>query len=172
MEDQPYFEQVTFSEQDFTSHDFSGHVYRNCTFQQCNLTNVILKQTRFQEVFFKGCKILGLLFSECNPFLLGMKFEDCHISTSVFSDQKLTGTSFLRCRIHECDFINTDLTEAIFEGSDLEKSVFENTNLSMASFVGADNYFFDPNKNTLKKTKLSLPGALSLLYVFDVIIEL
>jgi uncharacterized protein YjbI with pentapeptide repeats len=100
-----------------------------------------------------------------------MRFEDCQILSSAFSELKLPKTIFHRCQIHETDFINTDLTEAEFDGSDLDRTVFHNANLSYASFVGADHYQFDPHKNTLKKTKLSFPEAISLLYVFDVIIK-
>jgi len=114
---------------------------------------------------------MGVLFSECNPFLLSLHFENCLITSCVFSDLSLIRTNFQQCQIDECDFINTDLTEASFEGSDLERTVFENSNLTRTSFVNADNYAFDPNKNILKKTRLSLPGALSLLYSFDVVIE-
>jgi uncharacterized protein YjbI with pentapeptide repeats len=171
MKEQSFYEKVTFSEQDFSNQNLSGQVFCECLFVRCNLSNVKVKESRFQKVTFIGCQLMGVLFSECNPFLLDMSFQDCQIISCVFSDQKLSGICFRNCHIHECDFMNTDLTEASFEGCDLEHTIFENANLTMTSFVGADHYFFDPNKNKLKKTKLSLPGALSLLYSFDIILE-
>jgi fluoroquinolone resistance protein len=165
------FEGITYTDEDFSNRDFSSQIYQDCEFKNCNLSNVTVKETRFQEVIFKGCRILGVIFTKCNPFLLSMRFEDCHISCSAFSELKLVKTNFFRCQIHDTDFINTDLTEADFDGSDLERTIFYNCNLSFASFVSASNYQFDPHKNILKKTKLSFPGAISLLYVFDVIIQ-
>ena len=41
-------------------------------------------------------------------------------------------------------------------------------NLTEADFTGAKNYAIAPGMNTLKKTKFSLPEAMSLLYNLDI----
>ena len=77
----------------------------------------------------------------------------------------------INCEAKEVDFIETDLTGGVFTGTDFEGSRFFKTNLTNADFKGARNYMIDARNNTLKKTKFSLPEALSLLNGLDIIIE-
>jgi hypothetical protein len=42
--------------------------------------------------------------------------------------------------------------------------------LTQADFTGATNYAIAASLNTLKKTKFSLPEAMSLLYSLDIIL--
>jgi fluoroquinolone resistance protein len=54
--------------------------------------------------------------------------------------------------------------------TDFSNSRFQHTNLTEADFTGATNYAIAASLNTLKKTKFSLPEAMSLLYSLDIIL--
>lgn len=77
----------------------------------------------------------------------------------------------VNCEAKETDFTDTDLSYGDFKNTDFEKSRFFKTNLSYADFKGAKNYFIDTKNNTLKKTRFSLPEALSLLNTLDIILD-
>jgi len=76
----------------------------------------------------------------------------------------------LGCEAKEVDFTEADLT-----GSDLQtrirKQPFYNTNLSGADLREARNFFIDIKNNSLKKTRFSFAGAVTLLNSLDIIIE-
>ena len=93
------------------------------------------------------------------------------ISLSDFSGLDLKDTVFKSCQIFDCHFLKTNLTKAEFEDSNLKGTRFENTNLSFTSFKTAKNYSIDPNQNTLKKTKFSIPEVIGLLDTFDIKLE-
>ncbi|PKP52754.1 MAG: hypothetical protein CVT90_02520 [Candidatus Altiarchaeales archaeon HGW-Altiarchaeales-3] len=83
----------------------------------------------------------------------------------------IKNTKFLNCKINDCDFFYTNLTNSSFEHSDLLGTKFEHSNLSCVSFLNAQNYNINPNKNILKKTKFSFPEVVSLLGAYDIEIE-
>ncbi|MCI0382481.1 MAG: pentapeptide repeat-containing protein [Chlamydiae bacterium] len=100
-----------------------------------------------------------------------MKFTNCLIDTSNYSDLTLKNTQFLHCTIRDTHFTNTNLAEAIFSESDLRGTIFHHCNLNNANFIGAINYSINPLTNLLKGTKFSKPEVLALLDHFDIIIE-
>jgi len=75
------------------------------------------------------------------------------------------------CILHEVSFEDANLSFTDCRGSDFENSRFAHTNLTSADFRGAINYQIDPILNTLKKTKFSLPEAMSLLYNLNIILD-
>ena len=77
----------------------------------------------------------------------------------------------VKCEAKEIDFIETDLSDGDFKNTDFEKSLFFKANLTDADFRGASNYSIDIKTNILKRTRFSLPEALSLLESLDIIIE-
>ena len=88
-----------------------------------------------------------------------------------FSDLKMKRTSFLGSKVKECYFNDTFLMEADFRETDLEGSIFHHADLSKADFRDAKNYSINPQSNTLKKARFSIPEALSLLNFFDILIS-
>ena len=73
-----------------------------------------------------------------------------------------------KCTAKEVDFSEANLSEADCTFTDFTSSQFRHTDLSGADFRGASNYFIQPHLNTLKKTRFSLPEAMSLLYNLDI----
>jgi uncharacterized protein YjbI with pentapeptide repeats len=76
-----------------------------------------------------------------------------------------------KCVAREADFTQCDLTRANFAGTDFAACHFWHTNLTEADFVGATNYAIAAASNTLKKTRFSLPEAISLLRGLDIVLS-
>ena len=100
-----------------------------------------------------------------------LDFNQCQINYSNFKFLKLPQIRMANCESREADFTGTDLSHGDFKNTDFENSRFFKTNLSNADFKGAKNYSIDVNNNILKKTRFSLPEALSLLNNLDIILE-
>ena len=77
----------------------------------------------------------------------------------------------VNCEAKEVEFTEADLSQGNFSGTDFENSQFAKTNLAKADFRGAKNYFLDIRHSNIKKARLSMPEALSLLTSLDVIID-
>jgi fluoroquinolone resistance protein len=75
-----------------------------------------------------------------------------------------------KCIAREVSFEEADLTKADCRGTDFSGSRFNHTNLTEADFTGALNYAISPSDNTLKKTRFSLPEAMSLLHALDIVL--
>ncbi len=165
------FSYETFENCDFTQRDCTGSRFLECRFLACNLSLVKLDGCRLQDVRFENCKLVGVNFTKCDKMFLCLKFNNCLIDTSNFSDLDLKNTSFCGCVIRDTHFTNTNLISADFEGVDLKGSVFHNTNLSKANFRGAINYLINPSTNKLVKARFSAPEVLALLDHFEIIIE-
>jgi uncharacterized protein YjbI with pentapeptide repeats len=78
---------------------------------------------------------------------------------------------FMQCEMHEVDFTNTDLSAAIFNDCDLMNSTFEQTNLEKADLRGAQHFSIDPERNKIKKAKVSHATISGFLDKYDLIIE-
>ena len=76
-----------------------------------------------------------------------------------------------RCLAKDVDFAEADLTQANCTGTDFTDSRFNHTNLTEADFTDATHYNISATDNTLKKTRFSLPEAVSLLYSLDIILK-
>jgi uncharacterized protein YjbI with pentapeptide repeats len=127
-----------------------------------------VKTCKLQDTIFSECKIIGVDFSDCDPLLLSMKFDNCTIQSCSFSQMKLEGTIFQKSIIKECSFIETDLTSASFHGCDLSGTIFNNTILNKADFSEASNYQINLINNQLKQAKFTLPDAIALLEMMGI----
>ncbi len=157
------YERCTFTDCRFAGTDLSGFVFVDCRFEQCDLSNVPLKQSSFRSAAFKGCKMLGLHFEDCNPMLFSVDFEGCQLQMSTFHRLKLKGTRFVGCRLGEVSFTDCDLTKADFNNSELHLTHFDGCTLEQADFRTASGLQLDPDKNRLKGalvTLYQLPGLL------------
>jgi fluoroquinolone resistance protein len=112
--------------------------------------------------------LLGLDFSECNPFLLQLYFADCQLNLASFYALKLKGTMFKNCTMHEVDFTETELMSAKFMDCDLKRTIFSRTNLEKSDFQTAENYSIDPENNRMKGAIFSLEGVVGLLDKYGV----
>lgn len=180
------FKNIQFSEKPFSKGEYDTCVFLNCDFSNtnlsnidfiecefvnCNLSNIQLKNTGLKEVVFDACKMIGVNFEVCNPFLLNLRFTGCQLDFSSFYRLKLNGTNFGNCSFEEVDFTEADLTKAVFEVCDFKKAVFEKTNVQQADFYTAFNYYIDPENNQLKKAKFSKEGALGLLEKYQILVK-
>ncbi|MBK0381666.1 pentapeptide repeat-containing protein [Pedobacter sp. SD-b] len=186
-----YFEELLFEKRDFAQDPLDKGEYELCEFKDCNFGNADLfeivftdskfigcnftlaniAQTAFRKVKFKDCKLLGLHFDHCNPFLLEVGFENCNLNLCSFYQLKLKSTIFINCTLHEADFSNADLTSAKFDECDLLYTKFDQTTLEKADFSTAFNYQINPEGNRIKKAKFSLHGLPGLLANYDILVD-
>lgn len=162
------YENCIFTQCDFSTSNLSEIDFVECEFVECNLSNISLKKTALKDVKFTNCKMLGLHFEDCNPFLFKISLDSCFLNLSTFYQTKLKNTLFKKCSLHEVDFTEADLTQSNFSDCDLLHANFDRTNLEKTDFRTSFNYTFDPDKNNIKKAKFSIPEVIGLLNKYDI----
>lgn len=165
------YEACTFRNCQFESADFKNFQFVDCRFEECNFSLVKLSGASLQKVFFTDCKMQGLRFEACNPFLFEVNFKKCVLNLSSFYQINGKGTKFESCSLHEVDFTEANFSEAHFEECDLAGALFDRTNLEKADFRSAFNYRISPTINRLKKAKFSPDGLAGLLSDFGIVIS-
>jgi len=155
----------------FSENDLSNNQFVECHFLNCNFSLSKIKNTALKNVYFEKCKMIGLNFSECDPFLLELKFTECQLNLASFYKLKLKNTNFINCKLNETDFVETDLTNAIFDTCDFKLAIFEKTLLVKADFSTSHHYSIDPEINNIKKAKFSKNGLAGLLEKHQLILE-
>ncbi len=165
------YESCTFGQCNFSNSDLSAVTFLDCELVDCNLSLATLSNTAFKNVQFRNCKLLGLHFENCNPFLLEMYFDGCQLNLSSFYKLILKKTRFKNCTLHEVDFTEADFTNSSFADCDMTGCIFDRTTLEKADFRTAFNYSIDPENNRLKQAKFSLEGVVGLLHKYNVAIE-
>jgi uncharacterized protein YjbI with pentapeptide repeats len=155
----------------FSGVDLTKVVFIECTFDGCDLSMTTLNNTSLREIKFKNCKMLGLHFEECNPFLFEVSFSNCQLNLSSFYQRRLKQTVFSNCQLQEVDFAEADLTAAKFDNCDLTYAVFSNTILEKADFTTSHSYILDPETNYLTGARFSLDGLPGLLTKYAIEIE-
>ncbi len=175
------FKDLDLSHQTLLGIEFDGCTFKNCLFnhtildfskflechfEYCDLSLVKVKGSLFNDVQFLESKVIGVNWSATTaPFEIN--FDRCDISMSSFYTLDLRRAMITGSKAHDVDFVRTNLEKASFKGTDLAGSSFGDTNLKGADLSQASNYMIDPNKNSLKQTKVSLPEAGSFLHYFD-----
>jgi len=142
----------------------------NCKFEKCDLSNIVPMNSEFREVKFTNCKTIGIDWTRAGK-LKELQFSECLVNYSNFRLLKLPKTVIKKCEVKDVDFIETNLKDSNLSRSDFENSIFFKSDLSGVDFSHATNYTIDVNNNILKKTRFSLPEALSLLSNLDIIVE-
>ncbi len=165
------YENCLFENCNFENSPFNHLIFIDCTFKDCNLSNVSLTQTSFREVSFSNCKMIGLHFENCLPFLFSVSFTKCQLNLSSFYKVNLKKTTFTNCELKEVDFTSANLAEAYLAECDCQLAVFDDTNLEKANLTTAYHYQIDPNKNKIKKAQFSLEGLAGLLLHHQIIIQ-
>lgn len=157
---------------------FNETVFQDCRFLDCTFTGCDLNLARltgcsFANTQFKDSQVLGINWTETQwatsriPFA-PVHFSGCVINYSIFMGLNLKKITLRKCSARDVSFEDANLTQADCAFTDFSNSRFLRTNLTEANFIGATNYDIAPNLNTLKKTKFSLPEAMSLLYNLDI----
>lgn len=169
------FDECEFIDCSFRETVFKDCGFRDCTFKDCDLGLVQVTGSSFTATKFHDSQLIGVNWTEADwnsrGFLKAVDFSNCVINYSTFMGLKLKDMNISGCIAKEVDFTDADLTKANFRNTDLTSSRFLNTNLTEADFMGATNYAIAANLNILKKTKFSLPEAMSLLYSLDIILS-
>ncbi len=165
------YEDCTFLDCNFANTNLSEISFSECLFKNCDLSNTKLNHTALKDVEFNDCKILGVNFSVCNPFLLELQFSNCQLNFASFYKLKLKGIKFINCNLQEADFVETDLRNAMFDNCDLQNAMFENTMLEKANFYTAYNYSIDPEMNALKNAVFSKEEVIGLLNKYPITIK-
>lgn len=155
----------------FSECDFTGTVFRNCRFENCDFSLVKVDGAGFSNSLFKECRMQGIDFHDCNRFQFNPDFVETVIAHSFFSDQDMTGKSFRKCIINDCEFAHTMLKEADFSKCSFKDTKFSNCNLEKANFKDATGYAFHPGENKVKDAKFSYPDVVNLLSPLGIIIE-
>ncbi|MCA0457167.1 MAG: pentapeptide repeat-containing protein [Chloroflexi bacterium] len=154
---------------------FDGCKFHNCTFKTCDLSLMKVKNSVFADVKFDDTKVVGINWTEAmwgkNSLLGSLTFSECTLNYSTFIGLKMHKLVLVQCLAKDVDFSEADLTKANFEDTDLSESRFHHTNLTEANLAKARNYHIPATQNTLKKTRFSLPEAVSLLHSLDIILD-
>lgn len=139
----------------------------DCHFSQCNLSLVKIKRCMFSDVFFEGCKVIGVDWTRASwsTYALAspIKFFKSIINDSSFFGLSLEDIEIEECKAHDVDFREGNFSQANFSYTDFTNSLFNNTNLTGASFIEATNYNIDIYFNEITKAKFSRIEAVRLL---------
>jgi len=149
------YDSCTFSNCNFSDSDLSLITFLDCEFYDCNLSNATLNGVSLNEVQFTGCKLLGLIFSNCNDFLFAVNFKNCQLNLASFYQLKMINKVFKDCSLQEVDFTQTNLSKTLFDNCDLSRAIFKQANLEKTDFRTSFNFSIDPELNKMYKAKFS-----------------
>lgn len=165
------YENCVFSHCNFANSSLAEVRFMECVFVNCNISMVDLSQTVLQDIQFKGCKMLGLHFENCNHFGFAVQFENCLLNHSSFYRVALKKTVFTNSQLHDVDFTESDLTSSIFEHCDLARAVFDRTIVEKVDLRTSHSFSIDPELNKIAKAKFSLSGIVGLVDKYDIEID-
>ena len=166
------FEKCSFRESTFLRCKF-----QDCKFQHCDLSLIILKECSFKNTLFENSEIVGVNWVNTNlaqmkhVFAKPVDFVRCVLNYSTFMGLNLKNVMMTKCIAKEVSFEDADLSHANCTFTDFTDSRFLHTNLTETDFTDATNYSIAANTNILRKTKFSLPEAMSLLYSLDIVLK-
>jgi fluoroquinolone resistance protein len=146
----------------------------DCEFRECNLSLCRVMDCSFSNTRFQDSQVIGVDWTEASwpkrGFLRTVDFRSCALNHSTFIGLSLRGIELTGCVARDVDFTEADLSRADLTHTDFSQSRFLHTDLTEADLTGATNYSIAPTRNVLKKTRFSLPEAVSLLYGLDIIL--
>ncbi len=164
------FYDCVFKNCKFFKSSFFYCIFENCQFENCDLSLSVMRSTSFRDVRFSDTKLSGIQWADA-AIPLDVGFYRCLLNYSGFIGVDLTNTEIIECQLKDADFSEANLSKARCCFSDFTGARFVNTNLTRADFTNATNYSIHPHGNKLCKTRFSSPEVLSLLDVFDIIVE-
>jgi fluoroquinolone resistance protein len=164
------FHHCHFQDCSFNEAQFNHCTFRDCHFQDCDLSLSDIEYSSFQRSKYQRSKLIGINWAKVSR-IQWIEFHDCDISYATFMGLEMQKSIITGCVAKEAYFEETNLTAANCTHTDFSDSRFIRTNLTQADFRGARNYTIVADQNKLKKTKFSMPEALSLLYGLDIILD-
>ena len=141
------YNNCSFINCNFEGAHLSNNHFMDCEFIDCNLSNSRVKNTMLQGVEFHNCKLMGIQFSECNPFLFALHLYQCNLSFSSFYHFNIKNIRFNNCTLEEVDFTEADAEGVIFNECTFTRAIFENTNLKKSDFRTSSNFKIHPQNN-------------------------
>ncbi len=166
------FEECSFTNCDFNETEFRECQFIDCHFIKCNLSVTKMVYCRFNDVFFEGCKAIGIDWTQVDwPNIASfspIKFLKCTINDSTFFGLDLNEIMIEDCCAHDVDFREGNFCNSNFTYTDFTNSLFNETNLSKTDFTQAFNYRIDINHNKINKAKFTRYEALHLLESLDI----
>lgn len=155
---------------------FAHCQFEDCTFRHCDLNLAVLQHCTFKNATFEDCQLVGInwmatnLAQFKNVFAHPLDFYRCVLNHAIFMGLNLQKVQMVDCIAKNVSFEEADLSHANCQRTEFTGSRFNLTNLTDADFSGARQYMISPTQNTLKKTKFSLPEAITLLDGLDILL--
>jgi uncharacterized protein YjbI with pentapeptide repeats len=165
------YENCQFTNCNFYSANLVDITFRECRFEDCDFSLSNMRNTALSDIHFVGCKLVGVQFEECNPFLFSVDFENCVLKLAVFYKVRLKKTRFKNCNLQETDFTEADMTQTTLDNCDLQRAIFQRTILEKADLRTSYNYSIDPEQNRITKARFSRMGIAGLLDKYRIEIE-
>jgi uncharacterized protein YjbI with pentapeptide repeats len=145
----------------------------NCTFRESDLSLTRWPGSVFSGARFEASRLIGIDWTQADWGKTGLGLpigiDNCVINHSTFIGLDLAGIFIKDSTALNVDFREANLAKCNFAGTDLKDSLFHNTNLTEADLSRARNYNIAPDQNIVKKTRFSLPEAMSLLFNLDIV---
>lgn len=166
------FEECEFNDCDFSSAIFTRCNFLNCSFNRCNMSLIKVLHSRFFEVDFTECKLVGIdwttaqwpSFNLCSELI----FNRCILNDSSFFGLTLNELKLEECKLHEVDFREGDFSNAVMTYCDFTNSLFMRTNLQNVDFTESNNFTINVLENRVSKAKFSRHEAVYLLTSLDI----
>lgn len=166
------FEDCSFVDCDFSESTFRSCKFLGCTFVSCNLALLKVPYTRFFEVGFTECKLIGVDWTKANwpSFHLDadIQFSQCLLNDSSFFELTLHELKVEQCKLKDVDFRGGDFTDSAITYCDLSGSLFMRTNLQGVDFTESTGFSIDLLENKLNRAKFTRLEALALLDSLDI----
>lgn len=161
------FESCVFTDCNFSEAEFNKCKFVDCQFVSCNLSVVNPGYSKFRDVVFERCKLVGVDWTKASwsSFVVSspIKFYRCILNDSSFFGLNLEKIVIEDCKAHDVDFRDGNFSEANFTYTDFTSSLFNKTNLTASDFTEATNYNIDIFLNEIKRAKFSRFEAIRLL---------
>jgi len=166
------FHECTFKRCSFERTQFKSCIFISCRFDACKFSLAKIDDSTFTHNHFEDSQLVGINWSLASDsdskMLKPFDFYKCILNYSIFMGTNLREISIVGCMVKEADFSDANLSRVNASESDFSGSRFVQTNLTEADFSSARNYRINASHNILKRTKFSLPEAMSLLHSLDI----
>lgn len=166
------FEECDFNDCDFSDAVFKHCKFLNCSFNRCNLSLMKVPLSRFFEVDFNDCKMVGVDWTKADWPLFHrdsqLSFNRCILNDCSFFGLVLNEPKLIECKIHDVDFRNGDFANSTMTFCDFTNSIFMKTNLQSVDFSDSSDFTIDVMQNRIAQAKFSRFEALSLLESLDI----
>ena len=145
--------------------------FEQCVFEKCDLSVMKVPESRFIDVEFQKCKMLGIDWSQA-AMPASLAFEGCNVSQSTFQRLALPKMKLVGCIVREVDFSGREPDQRQlyahrpsrqpvlrYEPERARTSPMQRTTQSTRPQIGC------------RKAAFTLPEALSLLSTFGIVLK-